>query len=186
MLLSEGQDTRNLARLRTTLGTMQLVLDPPEVSEALRHLEKASEELAWSSASTKEVAVNNLEIARAHYLQGDFTVARDLCEHILASIEDAPILAADAEVLWGQIAAADGDVDAAAAAYRRAVFRLTALGADRDAAQLWFELADLFEGVGESAAALEAYRSAAAASGLRARPNSKTASSALAAPQVRL
>ena len=50
-------------------------------------------------------------------------MARDLCEHIIASIEDAPILAADAEVLWGQIAAADGEVDAAAAAYRRAVFR---------------------------------------------------------------
>ncbi len=186
MLLSEGQDTRNLARLRTTLGTMQLVLDPPEVSEALRHLEKASEELAWSSASTKEIAANNLEIARAHYLQGDFTVARDLCEHILESIDDAPILGADTEVLWGQIAAAEGDVDAAASAYRRAVFRLTALGADRDAAQLWFELADLFEGVGDSVAALEAYRSAAAASGLRARPNAHAINSAQAPERARL
>jgi hypothetical protein len=47
------------------------------------------------------------------------------------------------------------------------VFLLTGVGADRDAAQMWFELADLLEDIGESAAALDAYRSAAASSGLR-------------------
>ena len=55
-------------------------------------------------------------------------------------------------------------------AYRRAVFLLTSVGADRDAAQLWFELADLFEDAGDIEASRDAYRSAAAASGLRARP----------------
>ena len=69
----------------------------------------------------------------------------------------------------GQIAAAEV-TSRRAAAYRRAVFRSTGVGADRDAAQLWFELADLLEGVGDLGAALEAYRSAAASSGLRARP----------------
>jgi tetratricopeptide (TPR) repeat protein len=170
-LLSEGQDARNLARLRTSLGRMQLELDPPQVTEAKRHLEKAAEELLWSSASPIEISRNNLAIARAHYFDGDLLAAEALCEQVTSAVEtDAPITAADAEALAGQIAAARGDADGAKRAYRRAVFRLTGIGADRDAAQLWFELADLLEDVGDVEAAREAYRSAAAASGLRARP----------------
>jgi tetratricopeptide (TPR) repeat protein len=170
-LLSEGQDARNLARLRTSLGRMQLELDPPDVSEAKRHLEKAAEELVWSSASPIEIARNNLAIARAYYYDGDLLGAQDLCEQVISSVQtDAPITAADAEALAGQIAAARGDADEAKRAFRRAVFRLTGIGADRDAAQLWFELADLLEDVGDIEAAREAYRSAAASSGLRARP----------------
>jgi transcriptional regulator with XRE-family HTH domain len=170
-LLSEGQDARNLARLRTTLGQMQLVLDPPDVSEAKKHLEKAAEELVWSSASPIEIARNNLAIARSCYYDGDLLGAADRCEQVIAAVaDDAPILAADAESLAGQVAAARGDADESKRAYRRAVFRLTGVGADRDAAQLWFELADLLEDVGDIEAARDAYRSAAASSGLRTRP----------------
>ena len=46
---------------------------------------------------------------------------------------------------------------------------LTGVGSDRNAAQLWFELAGLLEGVGELDAARDAYRSAAASTGLRDR-----------------
>ena len=53
--------------------------------------------------------------------------------------------------------------------YREAVMLLTSVGADRDAADLWFELAGLLEAVGELDAARDAYRSAAASTGLRAR-----------------
>jgi Tfp pilus assembly protein PilF len=53
------------------------------------------------------------------------------------------------------------------------VFFLTGAGADRDAAQLWFELADLLEDVGDLDAAREAYRSAAASIGLRSRTRSR-------------
>jgi transcriptional regulator with XRE-family HTH domain/cyclophilin family peptidyl-prolyl cis-trans isomerase len=170
-LLAEGQDARNLARLRTNLGRMQLELDPPEVPEALRNLVQAAEELAWSSASRSEIANNNCYIARAHYLEGDLSRAEEMCAEIIATVkEEAPLLAAEAEALSGQVAAARGDADAAARAYRRAVFALTSVGADKGAAQLWFELADLLEDVGEVQAARDAYRSAAAASGLRARP----------------
>jgi transcriptional regulator with XRE-family HTH domain len=170
-LLTEGQDARNLARLRTSLGRMQLELDPPDVNEAKRHLAKAAEELTWSSASPIEVARNNISIARAHYLEGDLLVAHEICTEIIAAAKDlAPLLAADAEALDGQVCAAGGDLDGAMRAYRRAVFLLTGVGADREAAQLWFELADLLEDVGDVQAARDAYRSAAAASGLRSRP----------------
>jgi transcriptional regulator with XRE-family HTH domain len=170
-LLAEGQDARNLARLRSTLGSMQLELDPPEVPDALRNLEQAAEELIWSSASPNEIAGNNCYIARAHYLGGDLPRAEEMCAEIIATVKDeSPILAAEAEALAGQVAAARGDAESAARAYRRAVFTLTAVGADKGAAQLWFELADLLEDVGEVDAARDAYRSAAAASGLRTRP----------------
>ncbi|HET7430902.1 MAG TPA: helix-turn-helix transcriptional regulator [Nocardioides sp.] len=169
-LLAEGQDSRNLARLRTALGRMQLELDPPEVPDALRNLEQAAEELVWSSASTTDIAANNCQIARAHYLEGDLSAAEKMCAEIIASVkDDSPLLAAEAEALAGQVSAARGDADAAARAYRRAVFTLTSVGADKGAAQLWFELADLLEDVGEFQAARDAYRSAAAASGLRSR-----------------
>jgi transcriptional regulator with XRE-family HTH domain len=171
MLLSEGQDTRNLARLRNTIGQMQLELDPPEVGEARRHLTKAAEELAWSSASPSELASNQLARARADYLDGQLTAASDACTQVIASIKDeAPLIAAEAEALMGQVSATQGDLDESMRAYRRAVFLLTSVGADRDAAQLWFELADLFEDAGDIEASRDAYRSAAAASGLRARP----------------
>jgi len=170
-LLAEGQDARNLARLRTTLGRMQLELDPPDVPEAKRHLEQAAQDLAWSSASTIDIAHNNLAIARARYLDGELSPAHDICAEIIASVQgEAPLLAAEAESLAGQVVAATGDAEGAKAAYRRAVFLLTGVGADRDAAQLWFELADLLEDIGDVEAARTAYRSAAAASGLRTRP----------------
>ena len=90
-------------------------------------------------------------------------------EVLIVAGDEAPTLAADAQSLSGQIAAARGDTEGAKAAYRRAVFFLTGVGADRDAAQLWFELADLLEDVGDVDAARDAYRSAAASSGLRSR-----------------
>ena len=55
-------------------------------------------------------------------------------------------------------------------AFREAVLVLTGAGADRSAAQLWFEIAELLEEVGDFDGARDAYRSAAAASGLTPRP----------------
>jgi len=169
-LMAEGQDTRNLARLRMQLGIMQLQLDTPDVTEAQQNLELAHDELVWSSASAVDLARNALARARAHYLDGNMTRAEDICAEVIATMSDeAPVLAADAQALAGQAAAARGDAEGAKAAYRSAVFMLTAAGSDRGAAQLWFELADLLEDVGDVDAARAAYRSAAASTGLRSR-----------------
>ncbi len=58
----KGRTRRNLARLRTQLGIMQLRLDPPDVAQAHRNLEQAAQELAWCSASSVEVARNDLAL----------------------------------------------------------------------------------------------------------------------------
>jgi transcriptional regulator with XRE-family HTH domain len=181
-LLSEGQDARNLARLRTQIGYMQLELDPPAVADAHQHLEKAAEELPWTGASPVEIAQNQLTRARAFLLEGDLdtaeTMTRDTFE---VATGDAPSFAAAARAVLGQIVAARGDAEGAKTLFRQAVFFLTGAGSDRDAAQLWFELADLLEGVGDLDAARDAYRSAGASSGLRTR--TRTAVSAPASAQ---
>jgi transcriptional regulator with XRE-family HTH domain len=173
-LLAEGRDARNLARLRTELGTMQLRLDPPEVPEAQRNLEKAAEELAWSSASPVDVARNNLALARARFLMGDLEGAAELSAQVRAVLgERTPLVLGDALSLTGQILMAQGDVPRATSYFQQAVLAMTAVGADRSAAQHWFELADLLDSVGLAEASRDAYRNAAASAGVRARPGNR-------------
>lgn len=169
-LLAEGQDGRNLARLRSVLADMQLQLDPPAVEAAQLNLERAEEELRHSSGSAIDLARNKLFRAQAALLSGDPDTARCMSQDVFEEVVDrVPDLAAHACTIMGQSVAASGDVTSAARAYRQAVMVLTGIGADRSAANLWFELAGLLEGVGDNETALVAYRSAAASSGLRAR-----------------
>jgi tetratricopeptide (TPR) repeat protein len=181
-LMAEGQDSRNLARLRTQVGLMQLQLDPPDVESAHEQLDKAAEELPWCSASPVEIATNELARARAFLLDGDLERAEEICRGTFAvANSEAPSIAAQARAVLGQIQVARGDVDSAKATFRQAVYFLTGEGADQDAAQLWFDLADLLEDVGDLDAAREAYRSAAASAGLRskAKPRAVSESSRL-------
>lgn len=174
-LLSEGQDARNLARLRTEVGRLQLELDPPAIEEARLNLEQAAAEMEWSSATPVDRAWTMLGLARVAFLAGDPTGSRELLAQVHTTADGhAPLAEAEALVLEGRTLAAEGDTDRAAQSYQAAVHRLSAIGADQSAAQLWFDLADLLESVGLTDAALDAYRRAAASTGLRARVSSGT------------
>ena len=174
-LLSEGQDARNLARLRSEVGRLQLELDPPDLDEARHNLEQAAAEMEWSSATPVDRAWTLLGLARVAYLAGDLTASREVLAQVHTTADGhAPLVEAEALTLEGRTLAAEGATDLAAASYQKAVFRLSAIGADQSAAQLWFDLADLLEGVGLTDAALDAYRRAAASTGLRARASSST------------
>ena len=169
-LLGEGRDSRNLARLRTELGRLQLALDPPAVDDARHNLEQAAEELAWSSASPVDRTYTQIGLARAFLLSGDLAGCHELVEGVLAlSDGGAPMAEAEALALQGQLNVAEGDMSEAAQSYQAAVLRLSAAGADQGAAQLWFDLAGLLDGVGLSDAARDAYRRAGASTGLRTR-----------------
>ncbi len=169
-LLGEGREDRNLARLRSQLGIMQMQLDPPALAEASRNLHDAEAAMSGSSASVVDIVRNRIAIARAQLMGGDHEVAAQTAhESYLATKEVAPALAADALALEGQAAAAEGDNVRAGALYKEAVLILTGVGADRDAGQLWLELGGLLESVGDVEASRDAYRSAAAAAGLHAR-----------------
>ncbi|MGA9746860.1 MAG: helix-turn-helix domain-containing protein, partial [Nocardioides sp.] len=157
-LLGESRDDRNLARLRSQLGIMQIQLDPPALDEAARNLHDAESAMIGSSASVVDVVRNRIAIARAQLMGGETAVARETAhESYLATKEMAPALAADALALEGQAAAAEGDDDRARALYKEAVFMLTGVGSDRFAGQMWIELGALLESVGEVEASRDAY-----------------------------
>ena len=163
----EGEDVRNIGRLRTQVAAMQLRTAPPDVTGALERLRVAEKELDWSSASPMDRADLCLVLGRAKFLAGNTEgalTALTSAEDLLG--KDAPLLRAEAATLRGRISFATGDYASARKHYAGAVAALSSVGSDRDAAQLWFELAGLFDQVGDKDGALEAYRSAAAATGL--------------------
>jgi transcriptional regulator with XRE-family HTH domain len=169
-LFEQDTDARNLARLRTEMANMQLRLDPPEAAEAKITLELAKRELDWTSASTIDKADNELAMARANLLLGDIDAAAEQSASSYQIARDqAPVTAAEALVLQGQIAATRNDTAGATSAYKEAILLLSSVGADRRAAELWFELGGLLQDVDEPAAALDAYRRAAASTGLTQR-----------------
>jgi tetratricopeptide (TPR) repeat protein len=166
----QDTDVRNLARLRTEMANMQLRLDPPQAREAIETLQVAARELEWSSANLMDKADNQLAMARANLLLGNVERAAELSASSYAiSREEAPLSAAEALVLKGQIMVSQGHTDEASATYKEAILILSGAGADRMAAELWFELGGLLQDVGEAAAALDAYRRAAASTGLTPR-----------------
>lgn len=170
-LFELGDDTRNLGKLRSQLAYLMLKLDPPDAAGALDALTRAERELAWSAASAFEVAAELDTRSRAHLLLGEHAEA---LEHVRRSEEvapaEAPSLRASATAMRGRIAAARGRLDEARALYRTAAQILTGMGADRGAAQLWFELGTLFAEIGDSDGALDAFKRAAASTGLRSIP----------------
>jgi tetratricopeptide (TPR) repeat protein len=172
-LLEESADGRNLARIRSQLGIMQMELDPPELEQAESNLSAAAALLAYSGAGEIDQLRNELALAEVALRSGNLDRAVRGAGDVLDRISaDAPLLAADALSLQGQAAAAGGDMTRAGELFKQAVHKMTGVGADREAAQLWLELATLLESVGEVETARDAYRSAAAAAGLRVRERS--------------
>ena len=170
-LLGEGQDARNLARLRGQFGILLLSDTPPAVEEALRVLRQAEDELRGSSAGRLDVARISAALARALMLDGDLEAATDRATHALEEAGDqSPRVAADARAVLGHVAAHQGRLDRAQELFAQAAQLLTSVGADRSTAQLWYELASGLEVAGAVDQALVAYRRAAAASGLAPAP----------------
>jgi tetratricopeptide (TPR) repeat protein len=166
-LLSEQQDARNLARLRVQLGHMLTRVVPPDLREAIKVLKRGRRELLATSAGATGVARCDAHLARAYALDGQYDEARSLANSVLETTADIAVTSkASAHCVLGQADAADGDRTAAKRHYRAAVGLLTGIGADRRAAETWMELGGLFEMVGDFAGASNAYRSAAAATGL--------------------
>ncbi|WP_275693292.1 helix-turn-helix transcriptional regulator [Nocardioides sp. TF02-7] len=118
-LLSEGQDGRNLARMRVQLGELQLQFDPPEIAGAFENLARARDELAATSASEVDRAHNEVALAQAHLLAGDALLAIETSANAQAMAGDrAHQVHAAAIVVRGQALAALGRAEDAHASYR--------------------------------------------------------------------
>jgi tetratricopeptide (TPR) repeat protein len=167
-LLSEGEDDRNLARLRTLLGLLSLRQDEPDIEAAERHLRLALTELQERDGSLVDIARCQLGLAQAILLSGDNETAIEQASAALESIAGiAPFVAANAEVLIGRATFAQGDSPAARQHFQAAVGLLTAGQSDHDAGTLWYEIGELLEAAGDDAGSRDAFRSAAACAGLR-------------------
>ncbi len=171
LLLAEGQDARNLARLRGQFGILLLSDTPPAVREALEVLHQAEDELRASSAGQVDLARISAALGRALLLDGDLVGATARAEGAIELAEgQSPRVAADARAVLGHVSAQRGDVEQALHLFAEAAQVLSAVGADRSTAQLWYELASGLEELGAVDQALSAYRRAAAASGLSPAP----------------
>ncbi|GAA1940499.1 helix-turn-helix domain-containing protein [Nocardioides marmoribigeumensis] len=166
-LLGEGRDARNLARLRIQLGILQLRSVPPAVAEALSTLRQAETELQESSAAPADLGHVRAALARAHLLDGDLLAASEVAEQARATeADEMPLAKAEAAAVLGQVAVLEGDTERAKSLCAEAALLLSAAGADRATAQVWYELAMCLEQAGATAEALDAYRRAAASTGL--------------------
>lgn len=176
-LLGEGQDTRNLARLRLELGRLQLQLDATDASAALSQLERANDELRGTSASFAEIAQAQVLLSRALLVDGRPEQALDVAAAARAvNPEQASLGSAEAALAHAEALAELGrDAEARATCGEAAAILAAQTDADRWVAQAWCELAEMLDLLGDSEGAHAAFRSAAHASGLRLRGRSRRA-----------
>jgi tetratricopeptide (TPR) repeat protein len=166
-LFEKSGDTRSLGRMRNHVANIQLSMRPPDAAGALEMLQRSRKELDWSTASAVDAGRHRLSMAIAYELLGQYPEAEAELE---ASVAVTPVnameLLASQAALRGRLAAARGDLESARRHYRQGIAILTGSGADRDAAQLWYELGQILRGLGESELAADAFRRAGAAQGL--------------------
>lgn len=169
-LLENTERVRDIGRLRVQLSAIMLRTDPPRIEDAQEQLRIANTELDWSEASPADAARSGLLSAQALFMQGDTDQAAHNARGVLeASGNEMPLISVEALILLGQVAWNTGDREGAHVSYRRAIAVLTGVGADREAGQVWFELGALADEAGLTEEARDAYRRAAASTGLVAR-----------------
>lgn len=168
-LFELADDRRNMGRLRTDLALMQMSMDPPRLDEAEASLEQGRRELYWSSATPAEHGRIGLIAARILAVRGMVEDAIQAASEVIATCSSVPMLVAEAKVARGQWLADLGNVPLALDELREAVLIASSVGADRDAGQFWFDIAELFDRCDDQDGARDAYRRAAASVGLASR-----------------
>jgi len=167
-LYAEGEDQRSLARLRNAYAWLLLRQDPPAATRAEQLLTAARQTLV-DVGSDIDLAHCDTELARARLVQGDPHGAVEAAERSLRELgTEQRLEAARARLVLGQALLGSGDQDGALFAYLRASEDLRSIGASRQAAAAWRELAEVFVQMGRDMDALAAYRQAADASGVPA------------------
>jgi transcriptional regulator with XRE-family HTH domain len=166
-LMATVEGNRNVGKLQSQLGQYQLALDPPEIEAARANFEAAERQYELSSASPIDRSRNTIASARADLLCGELDQARAKATVVADEMRTtSPLLGATALVTLGMVALEEGEAQTAARWYRDAIAVLTGVGVDRAAGALWFELGSLLDELGLMSEARDAYRSAAASSGL--------------------
>ncbi|MGN6162782.1 MAG: tetratricopeptide repeat protein, partial [Marmoricola sp.] len=175
-LMEAAQDARHIARLRSQYGILQL--RSGDTAAARTTLREALSALETSASSSPDRTTTRMALAEAELQAGDAATART----VLAAIEPeelaaSPSVAAEHAMLQGRLALADQATDEAIRRFRQALDILHGIAADRGLGEIWFELGNLLEDVGDAEAAQTAYRAAAASAGFAARTSARLTSS---------
>lgn len=165
-LLAEGGEDRAIARLKMTRAYILLGQAVPDPGRARALLQEALPDLRQHD-SAGSVASAEVELARCELLLGNPDAAAEHAHDALRRLgDDTSLEIARARAALGEAQAALGDLPAAKANLAASAELLQHLGASREAAMAWRDQADLFQRLGDTSAALHAYRAALHASGL--------------------
>ncbi|MFP5347713.1 MAG: tetratricopeptide repeat protein [Actinomycetes bacterium] len=165
--LSEGDDTRDLSRLRVACAWLWLRLDEPLVHRAIDELERARPDLErWGSGL--DLAYWCTARAQAEVLRGDGGAAVRYAREALEHLAPQPgIETCQALIVLGDALRAAGDTEESLSTYHQAASLLLSLPARRDSADCWRALGDRLLRDGDAADAAAAYRRALDHSGVR-------------------
>jgi tetratricopeptide (TPR) repeat protein len=163
-----GDDPRDLARLRIVYAGLLLRARPAEAARAREILAQVHGEINASSAGEIDVALCLTELARAETALDRPAEAVTLAEQALDLLGDAPRRAtAWALTVLGEACARLGHRERAIEVLTRAATHLEQMESSREAAQTWFDLAELLaETDAPERPRLDAYRRALTCAGV--------------------
>lgn len=171
LALHAGSDLATVqARLRVTSARTLLPRDGSgdRAEKALTLLHEA--EPALSGVDAAECVI---EMARSKVLLGDAGAAVEMAQRVLADLGPrirGSVTAIRARLMLAQALVASGEHAGALTALRATRDELAVLTASRATARVWRELGDLFGTAGDTAAMMDAYRTALESAGLRSSP----------------
>ena len=159
-LMEDGTSTRNLGKLRKQFALIQLWSPDADLAEVRDLLEHSGRELGWSSASPVDVARHTLARVRLALREGAPAEALTLLGEVPAGVcHQDPMLSTEVSVL--RVVALVVMGEPSETAYSDAATLLGLMGSERGTAQLWFELGQAMEIVGDDSRATQAFREAA-------------------------
>jgi tetratricopeptide (TPR) repeat protein len=161
-LMEELGDRESVSRLHTAYAFICLEADPPRVTEAGEHLDRAEALLAGEAASA-ELAYILEERGRVALLLHRHEEALDWAERALAQASPDGLETARCQFLKGRALSRLSRMDEARAAFRSAADLFERLGARQQEASCWRELGELDLVAGDVNAAVEALRAGLAA-----------------------
>ncbi|MBO2446281.1 tetratricopeptide repeat protein [Actinomadura barringtoniae] len=161
-------DPRNVHRLRIAYAGLLLRARPDQASQARELLGRVRDEINTSAAGEIDVAWCLTELARAETAVGRPGEAVDLAEAALDLLGDSPRRAtASALTVLGEACVRLGRRDRAVDVLTRAATHLEDMESTREAAQAWFDLAELLAETGAAEEPrLAAYRRALTCAGV--------------------
>ncbi len=158
----EAGSVKDVARLRYDYATILLKCGTPHPREALEQLTLAREDLR-RFGSIVEAARCDVEEGRARLLLGETDTAERLVTRGLTELTSTGTLNLDtctAFTVLGDVAVARGDQLTAEQRYSWAAEQLSAMSATWRAGAVWAQLGRRLHAVGQTAAAIIAYRNA--------------------------